>query len=166
MASKPPTRPLQKADAAHGKYVVSAGKGFMPFLKQCSTYLKAVGSFLWKGMKPFPALGKCDTYLGSTLKKLSLIRKYGVHDEAYFRRLNNRFAIHAASYLCKGYYRDTKLPFRVRQQRWSTIAHDSWFRNKKMSDVESNGRKIIMFVCRWHLHWLLDPLLCILLKNH
>ena len=167
MASKPPTRPLQKADAAHGKYVVSAGKGFMPFLKQCSTYfLKRLGHFLWKGMKPFPALGKCDTYLGSTLKKLSLIRKYGVHDEAYLGRLNNRFAIHAASYLCKGYYRDTKLPFRVRQQRWSTIAHDSWFRNMKLSDVESDGRKMIMFVCRWHLHWLLDPLLCILLKNH
>ena len=36
--SKPPTHPLQKVDAAHGKYVVSAGKGFMPFLKQCSTY--------------------------------------------------------------------------------------------------------------------------------
>lgn len=52
-----------------------------------------------------------------TLKHLSLIRKYGVHDEAYLGRQNNRFAIHAASYLCKGYYRDTKLPFRVRQQR-------------------------------------------------
>ena len=97
---------------------------------------------------------------------LSLIRKYGVHDKKYLRRLNNRFAIHAASYLCKGYYQDTKVSFRVRQQRWSTIAHDCWFRNMKLSDVESNGRKMIMFVCRWHLHWLLDPLLCILLKNH
>ena len=117
-------------------------------------------------MKPSPAQGKCNLCLGSTLKNLSLIRIYGVHDEAYLRRLNNRFAIHAASYLCKGYYRDTKLPFSARQQRWSTIAHDCWFRNMKLSDVESNGRKIIMFVCRRHLHWLLDPLLCILLKNH
>jgi hypothetical protein len=74
--------------------------------------------------------------------------------------------IFAASYLCKGYYWDTKLPFRVRQQRWSTIAHDPWSRNMKLSDVESNGRKMIMFVCRWHLHWLLDPLLCLILKNH
>ena len=101
-----------------------------------------------------------------TLKNLSLIRKYGVHDEAYLSRLNNRFAIHAASYLCKGYYRDTKLPFRARQQRWSTIVHVSWFRNMKLSDVESDGRKMIMFVCRWHLHWLLNPLLCLILKNH
>ena len=48
----------------------SAGKGFMPFLKQCSTYFpsgggisnrwclpKRLGHFLWKGIKPFPALG-------------------------------------------------------------------------------------------------------------
>ena len=125
-------------------------------------YPQRLGHFSREGMKPSPAHGKCDPYLGI----LSLIRKYGVHDEAYLRRLNNRFAIHAASYLCKGYYRDTKLPFRARQQRWSTIAHDPWFRNMKLSDVESNGRKMIMFVCRWHLHWLVDPLLCILLKNH
>ena len=64
-ASKPPTRPLQKTDAAHGKYVVSAGKGFMPFLKQCSTcFFKRLGHFLWKGMKPFPAQGTCDPSLG------------------------------------------------------------------------------------------------------
>lgn len=97
---------------------------------------------------------------------LSLIRKYNVYDDAYLRRLNNRFAIHAASYLCKGYYWDTKMPFRVRQQRWSTIANDPWFRNMKLSDVESNSGKMIMFVCRWHLNWLLDPLLCLFLKNH
>ena len=54
MASKPPTRPLQKADAAHGKYVVSAGKGSMPFLKQCSTYLKAVGTFFVEGHEALP----------------------------------------------------------------------------------------------------------------
>jgi len=70
LASKPPTRPLQKADAAHGKYVVSAGKGFMPFLKQCSTYLKAVGTILWKGMKPFPALGTCDPSLGVYVEEI------------------------------------------------------------------------------------------------
>ena len=34
-----------------------AGKGFMPFLKQCSTYFsKRLGHFLRKGIKPFPAL--------------------------------------------------------------------------------------------------------------
>ena len=34
-----------------------AGTGFMPFQKQCSTYfLKRLGHFLRKGMKPFPAL--------------------------------------------------------------------------------------------------------------
>ena len=48
---------------------VSAGKGFMPFQKQCSTYFSqrldhfsAVGSLLWKGMKPFPALGSVTLY--------------------------------------------------------------------------------------------------------
>ena len=47
----------------------SAGKGFMPFLKQCSTYFCQIGGgvfsyllghFLREGMKPSPALGKCD----------------------------------------------------------------------------------------------------------
>ena len=55
--SKPPTHPLQKVDAAHGKYVVSAGKGFMPFLKQCSTYLKAVGTFFVEGHEALPCTG-------------------------------------------------------------------------------------------------------------
>ena len=44
----------------------SAGKGFMPFLKQCSTYFSLsgggvlsyrLGHFLREGMKPSPALG-------------------------------------------------------------------------------------------------------------
>ena len=42
----------------------SAGKGFMPFLKQCSTFFsewlkhfQRLGHFLREGMKPSPALG-------------------------------------------------------------------------------------------------------------
>ena len=46
----------------------SAGKGFMPFLKQCSTYFPSavvffaqrLGHFLREGMKSSPALGKCN----------------------------------------------------------------------------------------------------------
>ena len=35
----------------------------MPFLIQCSTYfLKRLGHFLWKGMKPFPALTAFDLF--------------------------------------------------------------------------------------------------------
>ena len=62
--SKPPTHPLQKVDAAHGKYVVSAGKGFMPFLKQCSTYLKAVGTFFVEGHEALPYTGCVRTING------------------------------------------------------------------------------------------------------
>ena len=50
----------------------SAGKGFMPFLKRCSTYFSLrgggvfsyrLGHFLREGMKPSPAPGKCDQCL-------------------------------------------------------------------------------------------------------
>ena len=44
-----------------------AGKGFMPFLKQCSTYFsKRLGHFLRKGIKPFPA-PDCSTYFSKRL---------------------------------------------------------------------------------------------------
>ena len=42
----------------------STGNGFMPFLKQCSTYLKKrLGHFSREGMKPSPAQGACDPCL-------------------------------------------------------------------------------------------------------
>ena len=45
----------------------SAGKGFMPFLKQCPTYFPSgcvvfsyrLGHFLREGMKPSPAVDVC-----------------------------------------------------------------------------------------------------------
>ena len=49
------------------RYIRSGvGEGFMPSLKECSTYfsnrfdhLSAVGTFFRKGIKPFPALAEC-----------------------------------------------------------------------------------------------------------
>lgn len=97
---------------------------------------------------------------------LSLIKKYGVRNRAYFGRLNNRFAIHVSSFLCKGYYKDTKVPYSIRQQRWKTISRDKWFKNLKISDVDSLQRRILLLICRWHLNVVLDPLLLKVLKNH
>ena len=49
-----------------------AGKGFMPFLKQCSTFFskwlkhfQRLGHFLREGIKPFPALGMVINNLSS-----------------------------------------------------------------------------------------------------
>ena len=53
-------------DFSQSRGGASAGKGFMPFLKQCSTYFCQIGGgvfsyrlghFLREGMKPSPALG-------------------------------------------------------------------------------------------------------------
>lgn len=96
----------------------------------------------------------------------SLIRKYDVNDKAYFGRLNNRFAIHVCSFLCKGYYKDTKVTYRVRQQRWKMIQQDLWFKKLRIADVDSLQRQILMLICRCHLNVILDPLLSIVLKNH
>ncbi len=97
---------------------------------------------------------------------LSLIKKYDVKNKAYFGRLNNRFAIHVASFLCKGYYKDTKVPYSIRQQRWKTISRDQWFKKLKISDIDSIQRRILLLICRWHLNVVLDPLLSFALKNH
>ena len=47
---------------------VSAGKGFMPFLKQCSTCFKAVGPSFEGGHKALPAPGKCNQSMDMYVK--------------------------------------------------------------------------------------------------
>ena len=57
-------------------FCACAGKGFMPFLIQCSTYfLKRLGHFLWKGIKPFPALAPFSLFFKSVLFDIIFPRK-------------------------------------------------------------------------------------------
>ena len=60
LASKPPTRPLQKADAAHGKYVVREGLHALP-KTMFDLFFKAVGVFFVEGHEALP----CTRYVRS-----------------------------------------------------------------------------------------------------
>lgn len=54
MASKPPTRPLQKTDAAHGNYVVSREGLYAIPKTMFDLFFKAVGTFFVGGHEALP----------------------------------------------------------------------------------------------------------------
>lgn len=87
----------------------------------------------------------------------AITEQFGINDELYQARLRGRFAIHASSYLLKGYYPECFVDRRTRLARWRQMRKDPWMQRLKFREVSSHYRDLfVIFLCKAGLYMLFD----------
>lgn len=93
-------------------------------------------------------------------------KKFCVVDKRYKYNLYNRYMLLAASFILKGYYKDTRLPWRERNARWRELRNDDWFRRLDYGSLIGFRRMVIYALCKSRIGFFADPLLKLFFDIH
>lgn len=91
------------------------------------------------------------------------IEKHNISDINYIHVLQNRYMFLAATSILKGYYKDTRLSFEGRKECWKAVVQDSWYKDLHYSILKDFRSKIFYIACKFHLQYIFDPILIILM---
>lgn len=94
------------------------------------------------------------------------INKHNINNTSYNNILLNRYMFLAATFILKGYYKDTRVNQGRRLQNWEEVRQDTWFNKLHFSSIKET-RSIIFFVfCKLHLERIVDPILIAFFNFH
>lgn len=91
----------------------------------------------------------------------NLFLRFSITDKDYFHTVNWRIAVRYASFLQKGYYADTRMPYLKRMARWKEVHNRKWIRHRISLRRVPRNTAIVLGICRLRLYYILDPFLLI-----
>jgi len=93
-------------------------------------------------------------------------QRFDIHNIEYQNQLNVRFAIHASSFLLKGYYPECRVSKKERLNRWKEMRKDSWFKSIDIQSVKIKKVKLVMLVTKYKLYGLLDSFFLLIAQKY
>lgn len=95
----------------------------------------------------------------------NILKRFSISNENYDAIINYRMAISMSRYIMKGYYKDTRVPFKKRINRWREIRNDRWVRKRFVLKKLSKFDATVITLSKSRSYWMLDPFL-ILFADH
>lgn len=102
------------------------------------------------------------------LEKLheDFIYKHKINNSHYINNLLNRYMLLAATFILKGYYKDTRCKLKKRIECWKEVRQDKWFKTIQYKYIKGTRSKIFYVLCKTHLEKIADPILIAFFNLH
>lgn len=88
----------------------------------------------------------------------NLIVRFQIANKEYIWSLFRRIAWRYVAYIHKGYFKDTRVNYLSRVRRWTMVRQREWIHKKIPMSIIPYPTKIVLFICKMRLYYILDPL--------
>lgn len=91
-----------------------------------------------------------------------IVSRFHINNMNFLHIINERIAIRMSSYILKGYYADTRKSYKERINRWNRLREDHYFNTKFSLNKLSKRNKILLYLCKYRLYYLLDSIILLI----
>jgi len=99
-------------------------------------------------------------WISAVWQSYEIIKKrFEVDDEAYWNNVCFRMLVRYSAYIRKGYFKDTRIPYKQRIARWNEVVNDSYFKKMRWKHTWTISTKVCYILSKFKLYYIGDFIL-------